>query len=362
MAESNNPSADDGASRAELLQALRDARLENERLNAEIAELHDERALAPKKKRGKTKEEREEREEPNRMGYKAHVLGWAKRFLSTRALFVDKSMFCARPNPPSDPFESGEAYAQSVTIALYEEIPKSFHELLDTSKYQGLAKALVSEHSSARSVLITSIRGLICSMLPEVASEVNVLLAATADRSNNPVLEALLKFHDEQKLTPFAPVLFPGFKKDMTKLFLGPAVLKVHRLMYFGPKGLTGKPAGNANGLKICLKSVTASSIAQAATLLRFVLSPDTEWSSTGAISKINWEADYRSYVRMLTVNGNMDHVKKIFKVFQDFVFSGIKAGDGVGLNDDAGLNDGMEAEIAEAMHQFELGDSGVDP
>ncbi|KAJ7618618.1 hypothetical protein FB45DRAFT_1007374 [Roridomyces roridus] len=364
MAEPNNePSADmaeyNGASRAALLQALKDSQVENGRLRAENARLRDENSnltatsTSTKKRRGQT---------DDKLGYKTHVIGWAKKILFTRALLIDTSRFCERPNPSADPmavFEGGDDnHAQSVTTALYEEIPPRFHELLDASKYTNLAKDFVREHGDARSTLISNIRKNLPAILQGCSidsSELGQFLVANADRSNSAALKGLLQFPRDKKPTLFAPILFSRLTQVMTDIFLGPPVQRVHRLMYYGPGSLVlgNKPASNSNGVKLHLKTVTASSIAASATLLRFVLSVDKEWSSTGAISKITWEEDYKSYLKMLTENSHADHVKNIFKVFGQFVFSGVKLANAA--EEDA--DEGVESEIADAMQRFELGD-----
>ncbi|KAJ7613490.1 hypothetical protein FB45DRAFT_1065059 [Roridomyces roridus] len=364
MAEPNNePSADmaeyNGASRAALLQALKDSQVENGRLRAENARLRDENSnltatsTSTKKRRGQT---------DDKLGYKTHVIGWAKKILFTRALLIDTSRFCERPNPSADPmavFEGGDDnHAQSVTTALYEEIPPRFHEILDASKYTNLAKDFVREHGDARSTLISNIRKNLPAILQGCSidsSELGQFLVANADRSNSAAFKGLLQFPRDKKPTLFAPILFPRLTQVMTDIFLGPPVQRVHRLMYYGPGSLVlgNKPASNSNGVKLHLKTVTASSIAASATLLRFVLSVDKEWSSTGAISKITWEEDYKSYLKMLTENSHADHVKNIFKVFGQFVFSGVKLANAA--EEDA--DEGVESEIADAMQRFELGD-----
>ncbi|KAJ7467410.1 hypothetical protein B0H11DRAFT_1921446 [Mycena galericulata] len=86
----------------------------------------------------------------------------------------------------------------------------------------------------------------------------------------------------------------------------------------------------------------------------RFVLSPDKEWASKGAISGIEWEQDYRTYLKLLTTHAHLPHVKNILKTMHDFVFAGLK----ISSNDAtaSGVDDGTEDAIADAMRRFELG------
>ncbi|KAJ7466664.1 hypothetical protein B0H11DRAFT_2307357 [Mycena galericulata] len=344
-----------GASRGELLEALKITQQENTNLRAEVRTLRKENsdllAVSSKKRRGRT---------DDKLGYKSEVVAWSKRFLFTRALCIDISIFSAKPSEfavdPAATFATDDLYIESLTLALYQDIPEKFHELLDAKQYSNLAKDFIREHGDARSSLLNSVRKALPTILKGLDVDFDLLTTAGADRSNNAVLSGLLKFPTERKPTLYAPVLFPGPNKNMTELFLGPAVKKVHRLMYFGPGSLVpgSKPAPNSNGVRLSLKEVTASSISAAATVTRFVLSPDKEWASKGAISGTEWEQDYRTYHRLLTSNSHLPHVKHIFKTMQEFVFSGLKI-----TSESASasaVDDDIEDAIADAMRQFELG------
>ncbi|KAJ7116960.1 hypothetical protein C8R44DRAFT_879493 [Mycena epipterygia] len=342
-----------GASRAELLEALKVTQQENTNLRAEIRTLRDENsqllAAASKKRRGQLDDKQRE--------YQGQMTSWSKRFLLTRALFININMFCPKP-PELDPanlFATDDLYRQSVTIALYEEVPPKFHPLLNAEEYSNFAKDFIREHGDTRSTILNTIRKALPAILKGLDINVDLLTTAGADRSNNAVLSSLLKFPTDKKPTLYAPILFPGHTQNMTELFTGPVVKKVHRLMYYGPGSLApgSKPAANSSGVKLGLKEVTASSIAAAATLTRFVLSTGKEWASKGAISGTEWEQDYCTYQKLLISNGHLPHVKNIIKTIRDFVFAGVK----IPLSSaPADLDDGTEDDIIDAMRRFELG------
>ncbi|KAJ7446286.1 hypothetical protein B0H11DRAFT_2337982 [Mycena galericulata] len=341
-----------GASRGELLEALKITQQENTNLRAEVRKENSDLLVVSSKKRwGRT---------DDKLGYKSEVVAWSKRFLFTRALCIDISIFSAKPSEfavdPAATLATGDLYIESLTLALYQDIPEKFHELLDANQYGNLAKDFVREHGDARSSLLNSVQKALPTILKGLNVDFDLLTTAGADRSNNAVLSGLLKFPTERKPTLYAPVLFPGPNKNMTELFLGPAVQKVHRLMYFGPGSLVpgSKPAPNSNGVRLSLKEVTASSISAAATVTRFVLSPDREWASKGTISGTEWEQGYRTYHRLLTSNSHLPHVKHIFKTMQEFVFAGLKiTSESTSASE---VDDGIEDAIADAMRQFELG------
>ncbi|KAJ7456420.1 hypothetical protein B0H11DRAFT_2321762 [Mycena galericulata] len=351
-----------GASRAELLEVCQFPRnvSENTNLRAEVRTLRKENsdllAVSSKKRRGRT---------DDKLGYKSEVVAWSKRFLFTRALCIDISIFSAKPSEfaadPAATLGTDDLYIESLTAALYQDIPEKFHELLDANQYSNLAKDFIREHGDARSSLLNSVR----KALPTILKGLDVdfdLLTAGADRSNYATLSRLLKFPTERKPTLYATVLFPGPDQNMTELFLGPVVKKVHRLMYFGPGSLVpgSKPASNSNGVRLSLKEVTASSISAAATVTRFVLSPDKEWASKGAISGTEWEQDYRTYQKLLTSNSHLPHVKHIFKSIQEFVFAGLKITSGSASASE--VDDGTEDAIVDAMRRFGLGTDTTTP
>ncbi|KAJ7728823.1 hypothetical protein DFH07DRAFT_850824 [Mycena maculata] len=362
------------ASRSELIEALKSCQLYAMQLLAENRTLQQKNAdlmAATSKKRRKGGEDN-----PTGLDYKGEIIRWAKEFLLTQALFIDITAFAANPGEPEpsanpeDQLSTNEAYTQNLTIALYATIPVKFHSLVDAREYGGFAKDFIREHGDGRSSLINVIRKNLPLILKDLNVDPALLLTAGADRSKNDTLTSLLCFPGK-KATLYAPVLFPGTTQNMSVCFTGPIVMKVHRLMLFGPSSLSegGKPAQNSNGMKLGIQDITATSVSAASILTRFVLSPDKEWASKGAISGTEWEADYRAYHKLLVRNFHLPHVKKIFKKIRAFVFAGItvRSTGGPIVVDDSDVED----DINDAMRRFELGtdqandsddDMGPDP
>lgn len=125
---------------------------DNTDLRTEIQTLRKENsqllADSSKKKRGGQSD--------NKLGYKSHVVSWAKSFLFTRALVIDISMFVAKPfdmvMDPAAIFATDDLYTQSLTIALYEDIPDKFHSLLNSDEYSGLAKDVREQFYALRTL------------------------------------------------------------------------------------------------------------------------------------------------------------------------------------------------------------------
>lgn len=89
------------------------------------------------------------------------------------------------------------------------------------------------------------------------------------------------------------------------------------------------------------------------------MLSSDKEWASKGAISGIEWEADYRAYHKLLICNRDQPHVKEIFNKIHAFVFAGVQLS--TGANNANGDSDNeTEDAITDAMRRFELGIDGT--
>ncbi|KAJ6598041.1 hypothetical protein B0H10DRAFT_1959460 [Mycena sp. CBHHK59/15] len=349
------PSAN--ATRQELLDALKASQVSVMRLlneNRKLRQTNSELLAASSKKK-----QRAGAPGADTLGYKSQVVGFAKHFLFTRALFVDRRAFQGvRPEPPITPeaqFASDAAYIDSITTALYDDIPDRFHALLDVNAYPNFATDFIHEHGEGRSILVNAVRRALPIILKGLNIDPTLLTMASADRSNHNVLTSLLRFPNERKATLFAPVLFPGPSKDMNKIFTGPIFLQVHRMMYYGPSSLTAgaKPARNSNGVKLGIYKITEGSVSLAAIISRFVVSPDKEWATKGAISNIDWEGDYQSYFKLLVTHRHLPHVKKIFKKIHEFVFAGItlpSTGTAVASDDD------IEDAIVEDMARFALG------
>ncbi|KAJ7126508.1 hypothetical protein C8R43DRAFT_1028342 [Mycena crocata] len=348
---------DFNASRDVLIEALKSSQLSVSKLlneNRTLRKLNSDLLASTSKKYRNTGEQ-------NLLGYKPEIVGLAKRFLYTRALFITVSAFREQlsemPANIGSQFSTDEAYTQSIAKALYEDIPPKFHPLLDYRVHSAFAKDFIREFGDGRSAIIITIRKNLPTILSGIANiDADILTTASADRSNNDAIAKLLRFPNEQKPSRYPPILFPG-RQNMTEVFTGPVVMKIHRLMYFGPKSLVAgnKPALNSNGVKLGLDAITESSLSTAAILARFVLSPDKEWASRGAISGIEWEEDYRAYHKMLACNRELPHVKKILRKVHTFVFAGAPA-TLTAADDNADTDEETDENMAELMRQFELG------
>ncbi|KAJ7907763.1 hypothetical protein B0H13DRAFT_2273574, partial [Mycena leptocephala] len=213
--------------------------------------------------------------------------------------------------------------------------------------------------------MINTLRGVIAPILTSAGHAVNssLLGAAGADRSNAQVLIGLLRFPQDKKFKVFAPILFPKGEKKMEYIFTSEVVLDLHRVMIHGPSSLVenSHPDTKANRTKYGVEA-TDHSIALAGILARFLVSADKTFASIGGITKIPWEADYRTYRKLLVSNRNTVFVKHIFKTMNAHVFAGVsKTAENSGAGEEYGDSDD---EASSAMERLAFGnfDDPVQP
>ncbi|KAJ7691550.1 hypothetical protein B0H17DRAFT_1200967 [Mycena rosella] len=139
----------------------------------------------------------------SQLGYKSEVIRWAKRLLFMRVLSINVMAFQAKPadtldpTQPEDQFASDDKYVQSITTALYQEIPEKFHSLVDSAMYGSFARTFIHEFGEGHSSLLNVLRKALPVILNGSNIDMSLLTTAGADRSNNTVLTALLCFPNE---------------------------------------------------------------------------------------------------------------------------------------------------------------------
>jgi hypothetical protein len=147
--------------------------------------------------------------------------------------------------------------------------------------------------------------------------------------------------------------------------------------MIHGPSSLAKdiKPDPKANGSKYHIVEASEHSISLAAILVsgrcaqllhllnlsqaRFVLSADKQFAPDGAISKVSWEDDYRTYRQILATNRETPTTQNIFRTFKKIVFAGVSSTTATSTNDADG--DDLADDINAAMRALALGHLGED-
>ncbi|KAJ6550560.1 hypothetical protein B0H10DRAFT_2202311 [Mycena sp. CBHHK59/15] len=170
----------------------------------------------------------------NKIGYKSQIGTLAKRF------FFTQEAWTRAPLNPEHRFTNDNVYSQSVTTALFDNIPPKYYPLLDYNSYKHFAADFITEFGNARASVINSIRRVMPIILASAGYSVesNLLVAAASDRSQDKVLISLLRFPQDKTPCLFPPVIFPNGSKNMNCIFLSRIVLDVHRAMCHGPSSL----------------------------------------------------------------------------------------------------------------------------
>ncbi|KAF9642036.1 hypothetical protein BDM02DRAFT_3080219, partial [Thelephora ganbajun] len=119
-------------------------------------------------------------------------------------------------------------------------------------------------------------------------------------------------------------ILFPDGSQNKRDVFLNPALVKVLKVILFGPSSLadSGMHSGpKPAGIKWKLCEVTPGAIALAAILVRFLLSPDEDFLQTGVNSGIKYIQSFKKYKEMLTEDPNSRVFKRIISEFNASLF-----------------------------------------
>ncbi|KAJ3963683.1 hypothetical protein EV361DRAFT_985228 [Lentinula raphanica] len=186
-------------------------------------------------------------------------------------------------------------------------------------------------------------------------------------RSESPVLSAMLQFPGTSAVNaPFSPIFYPNRVKDNQKLFMNMHQVKIIRAILFGKASLLCDPttfnySPGLNGMLWDVKSVNNASIAFSAIVLRFLLSPDTEFVPVGAKSKINYLHDFVRYRELLSSLKDTAYLRSLYMFYNQNIFGGPA---GLSQSNDQSpsarsLNEESAIDaVAEAILAIQLGDT----
>ncbi|KAG2339942.1 hypothetical protein BDR05DRAFT_1002873 [Suillus weaverae] len=215
-----------------------------------------------------------------------------KKYTLFYHFWVIPGVFPMTPQPDNDPrspmhWASPEAKLNGAMVELYQCVSKDLHKFMEKySSFDSLFCAAVSAEQSNIVHAIKSCASLIFSMLKLDPT----LFLSQTDKNG------------EGEYIRLAPVLFARPDAMVADEFLkNPVLVKIIYVEIYGKKILSGKMKGQkARGQHCNAQCITKGLIAGAAVMACFLLTHDPEFTTTGAETKINYQADYDFYLERL--------------------------------------------------------------
>ncbi|KAH9955119.1 hypothetical protein BJV74DRAFT_800210, partial [Russula compacta] len=220
---------------------------------------------------------------------------------------------------------------------------------------------------SQRSTSLSRARDIAPIALKDFKLTANVLQIGY-DRSQDADIIKLMKFEPEKKYPRYPPIFFPGLDLDLTLILRNPALPKFARGLLFGPKSLDENPTNLAKGVingtlgRIWqITRVTPGFMSIAPTYLRFVLSPDKEFTSVGTTSGIEYENDFKDLKRFLITKADSSMVQGIIQLWEKTIFAGITSADRGGDEGDEEDDEDLNFEnLATAVQELDLRENNI--
>ncbi|KAF5334706.1 hypothetical protein D9758_017254 [Tetrapyrgos nigripes] len=158
----------------------------------------------------------------------------------------------------------------------------------------------------------------------------------------------------EEKL---APIFFPDQIINPHTLFLNEFQPRIIRVTLFSPASIKNpddKVGGNLAGHLWGVRGVNASCIALSAIMLRFIISPDKEFSEVGTVSRIPYREHFQQYRKMIVLaeSKGTSWAKSLYDFYNRRVFAGV-TGITFALTDPSTSGDGEIDELDALMQQL---------
>ncbi|KAK7440417.1 hypothetical protein VKT23_017055 [Stygiomarasmius scandens] len=240
-------------------------------------------------------------------------------------------------------FATQKAYEKGYISELHQYLAESAPHLKDLAeKIPKFGDEFTKQMGNERSVALDVIRKNAAALIfPDI--DVPALLwtaPAGEERSHSAVFKSLLympnkSLHDN----PFSPIFFPQQNVQSRDIFMNEYQPRMLRIALFGPNSLQTPPdkfryGSSLLGMKWGVTEVNASSIVWSALMLRFLLTPDTQFSEQGLVSGIDYRECFYEY-RQMIVNHQLDpgstYATRLFSFFNQRVFPGLPSATGPG-------------------------------
>ncbi|KAJ8481399.1 hypothetical protein ONZ45_g15325 [Pleurotus djamor] len=255
-------------------------------------------------------------------------------------------------SPPADRYSSFETYKNGLAFELVQFLPAKYgivvlgHCSSQDGFYKGASE--IRTHA-ARVVRNTAARIFKGYNIPQELWD----RGNGANRAASPLLQAFLMFAGTLKQPMFPPILFFNIKKrEIAMIFLNPIILRIMRVVLFGPKSLDSPNVTTASIGKLWnIVEPSSGLIAFCAVLAIYMC----YFSETGANSRTDYYKLFYEYKKLLSVEPRTPHLQQIYDRISQYVFKGISGSASQDAEDFGSLTDPEDEadEIAGVLHSL---------
>ncbi|KAG2746425.1 hypothetical protein P692DRAFT_20739902 [Suillus brevipes Sb2] len=256
---------------------------------------------------------------------------YARKYGMMIEMFPSSDLLNKRlPDSPT-PFDSTDRYATESTQEsafldeLYHHFPKSLHKVMESSYFSDLVMKSIPDARANEIKKLWGVAGDIFDLPSKYFTNTSY------DRANVPEIQRLLGVTSSTNLAykTFPPVLFPELKEDRSLKTVFGNWLLLARILKASLRGITSLHHASSGGgahtncMKWSVRQVTPGCIAWAAVLAIFLLSPDTEFSSTGIgkRSTISYKDLFFTYKKVLVTKWKTKRIVQIVTNINHYIF-----------------------------------------
>ncbi|KAF9455775.1 hypothetical protein BDZ94DRAFT_1315846 [Collybia nuda] len=257
------------------------------------------------------------------------LTSFAKKFIALEELWPNENAFLkACPSSPlsiKERYESPEAYILHTTYLLYTYAPVTFRGYLEN--LPAFKHGVLHQQTDMRSHMAASGRrespvlfkgfGIPDSCWDNASKRLDEPLCLkfiSRNPTNKPV-----------KYDLYPPVLY-GDIKNKKAMFMQPALIRIARLVFFGPGSLKpgNKIAPHSLGMKWGPLKTTPGLMALSCTLAIFLLSGDKAFKATGRITGIPYSTHFHDRKQLLEEERDTPAMQDVFHYWDEHIFAGV--------------------------------------
>ncbi|KAG1741775.1 uncharacterized protein EDB91DRAFT_1247830 [Suillus paluster] len=330
------------ASKGELLETLKALQVQIQRLQEENKSIKEENktlhAEKPKRKRCADTQHKFAIHEDTITIY-AHKYGMMVEMFPNGELLNKKLPECPTPFGSSERYTTAATQESAFLDELYCHFPESLHKIMESSYFSDLVLKSIPDTRANEIKKLRGVAGDIFGLSSKYFTNPHY------DRAAVPEIQRLLGVTSTTNLTykTFPPVLFPGLIEDKSMKTILKASL-------CGISSLHQESSGSGahtNSLKWSVCQITPGSLAWASVIGIFLLSPDTEFLSTGTGKKsnISYRTLFYLYKKVLVAKWTTKRIITIVTNINCYIFRATKISAGSGEQED--YTDAIDCALA---------------